>query len=58
MIFGFPLTKEIAKAMGIKSDRYGFMTGAKVDEKTFKMFEDGELTGFSIEGSYAAKDLD
>lgn len=49
-VFLFPLTEEIAKALGIVSSRYGLLYGAKPSPEVFAKFESGEYTGFSIGG--------
>jgi hypothetical protein len=48
--FIFPLTADIAKAMGIECDTTGLMVGYKPCKDTLAKFADGTLTGFSIEG--------
>jgi len=48
--FAFPLTEEIAKAMGIVSKKYGLMYGYKPSSPVFAKFESGQYTGFSIGG--------
>ena len=50
--FLFPLTADIAKAMGITSGRTGLMVGLKPSEETLSKFVDGTYTGFSIGGEY------
>ena len=51
VVFAWPMTTEIAKAMGLKSGTTGLMVGVKpTDKKVLKDFEDGTLTGFSIGG--------
>lgn len=50
--FLFPLTTEVAKALGIEAPaRTGLLVAQQVDAETFKRFESGELQGFSIEAS-------
>lgn len=49
-VFTFPLTTEIAKALGIKTSKTGLLVGMKPSKETFKRFESGELTSFSIGG--------
>lgn len=49
--FLFPLTTEVAKALGIETKRTGLLVGQQVDLETFKRFESGELKGFSVEAS-------
>ena len=49
--FLFPMTEEIAAAYGIKGlSKAGLMVAQQVNAETFKRFESGELTGFSVEG--------
>ncbi|MEJ2123660.1 MAG: XkdF-like putative serine protease domain-containing protein [Alphaproteobacteria bacterium] len=58
VIFAFPLTGEIAKAMSISTGISGLMVGMKVDDPAvLKKFKSGEYTGFSI-GGYRLKDED
>lgn len=49
-VFAFPLTTEIAKAMGIQSRMTGLMVAFKPDPAMLEKFASGELTGFSIGG--------
>ena len=48
--FAFPLTTDIAKAMGISSDKTGLMVAYKPPPDVLAKFKSGEYTGFSIEG--------
>lgn len=50
-VFAWPLTEEIAKAMGIQSAQTGLMIAYKPTPEVLKKFEDGTYRGFSIEGS-------
>lgn len=51
IVFGFPLTEEIAKAVGIETTRTGFLIGMRVDDaEQLEKFRTGERTGFSIGG--------
>ena len=51
MVFGFPLTTEIAKALGITTQKTGFIVGYKPSSKEIlEKFRDGTYTGFSIGG--------
>jgi len=52
IVHSFPLTAEIAKAMGIECDRTGWMVGAAPDPTMLAKFASGEYTGFSIGGEY------
>lgn len=49
-VFAWPMTAEIAKAMGIQTDKTGLMVCAKFSPEVFDKFKRGELTGFSIGG--------
>jgi phage head maturation protease len=48
--FIFPLTEDAAKALGVQADRYGLLVGMRPDdpEQLMKMFDVGDVTGFSI----------
>ncbi len=48
--FVFPLTGEIAKAMGISCAKTGLMIAYKPEPAVLAKFQSGEYTGFSIEG--------
>lgn len=51
VIFAWPMTAEIKKSMGLKSDFTGLMVGMKVDSpKVLEKFRSGAYTGFSIGG--------
>jgi len=52
VVFAFPLTTDIAKAMGLgEPDRTGLMIAMRPDsEETLEKFRSGEYTGFSIGG--------
>ncbi|NCD14980.1 MAG: hypothetical protein EOL92_07070, partial [Bacteroidia bacterium] len=58
VVHSFPLTSEIAKAMGIPSRITGWMVGVKVDPKTLAKFKSGEYKGFSIEGLAGTEDVE
>ena len=49
-MFAFPLTSDIAKAMGITTTRTGLMVAAKFAPDVLAKFKSGEYTGFSIGG--------
>jgi cation transport regulator ChaB len=54
IIHSLPLTAELMKAFGIKSDREGWIIGYKVrDDKVWEMVKSGKFTGFSIGGKAA-----
>lgn len=51
IVFAFPMTDEIAKAFGIRTQKTGLMIGYKpTDEEIAKKFKAGDYTGFSIGG--------
>lgn len=51
MVFGFPLTTDIAKALGITTKKTGFIVGYKpASKEILEKFRDGTYTGFSIGG--------
>ena len=50
-VFAFPLTTDIAKAMGIVTKHTGLMVAMKPNPEMLAKFLSGELTGFSIGGS-------
>lgn len=52
--FLFPLTTDIAKAMGITTDKTGLMCAFKAPPDILAKFKSGEYTGFSIEGKRLA----
>jgi phage head maturation protease len=46
-----PLTNEIAKALGIQSDREGWMIAIRInDDQVWKDVKSGKLSSFSIGG--------
>lgn len=51
VLFAFPLTSDIAKSMGITTNKTGLMIAVKPDSQdTLDKFVSGEYTGFSIGG--------
>ncbi len=51
VVFGFPLTNEIAKALNIEVSRTGFIVGMQPDDADIlEKYRTGEFTGFSIGG--------
>lgn len=50
-LFAFPLTTDIAKAMGIECAKSGLMVGYQAPPAVLAKFKSGEYSGFSIEGS-------
>ena len=52
VVFGFPLTGEIADALDILTERTGFVVGIKPDDPgLLEKYRSGELRGFSIGGT-------
>lgn len=52
VVFGFPLTSEIAKAFELDPKATGFLVGMKPGaDDILKAYADGEYTGFSLGGS-------
>lgn len=52
VVFAFPLTADIAKALDIACPRTGLLIAMKPSETVLGKFQDGTYTGFSIGGSY------
>ncbi len=51
IVFGFPMTSDIAKALGIETPINGFLIGFKPSsDDVLEKFRDGTYTGFSIGG--------
>ncbi len=50
-VFAWPMTTEIAKAMGIATEKTGLMVAYKPAPEVLAKYRDGTYTGFSIEGS-------
>ncbi|MEE8609007.1 MAG: XkdF-like putative serine protease domain-containing protein [Nitrospiraceae bacterium] len=50
IVFAWPMTKDIAKAFGISTDKTGLMIAMRPDQGMLEKFQLGELTGFSIGG--------
>jgi hypothetical protein len=50
-VFAWPLTTDIAKAMGLKTKKTGLMIAIRpADDEMLEKFRSGEYTGFSIGG--------
>ena len=59
ILFAFPLTTDIAKAMGIECRHTGLMIGMKPStEELLNKFRTGEYTGFSIGGERLIDELE
>lgn len=51
VVYGFPVTQEIAESLDMRVEKTGFVVGMKPDdEEILEKFRSGELTGFSIGG--------
>jgi cation transport regulator len=56
-VFGWPMTPDIMKAMGLQSDKTGVMIAMKPDGAAIlKNYQSGEWTGFSIGGRAVLED--
>jgi len=51
VVFAFPLTSDIAKALDITTKQTGLLIAMKPSADVFAKFKDGTYTGFSIGGS-------
>jgi hypothetical protein len=52
VLHSLPLTAELAKALGLESDREGWIIGMKIhDDAVWQKFVTKEFTGFSIGGN-------
>jgi len=57
IVHSMPVTKEIGEALGIQSDREGWVVAYKVyDDDVWDMVKSGELTAFSIGGKAVKED--
>lgn len=50
-VFNFPMTEEIAKALGIAIDKSGWLIALKPTPEILAKYKSGEYTGFSIGGT-------
>jgi len=57
VVFAFPMTDDIAKAMGIVVEKTGLIVGIKFDTETMQKYKNGVYKGFSI-GGKRVKDED
>lgn len=51
VVFGFPLTEEIAKSLAIQSRAHGLLIAMRPAPDVLAKFKDGTYTGFSIGGA-------
>jgi hypothetical protein len=57
VVFAFPLTSEIAKALEIETKTTGLLVALKPSPEVLEKFKDGTYTGFSIGGDYGEVEL-
>ena len=58
VVHSFPLTYDIAKALGLETKDEGWLVGVHVtDDKTWEMVKAGDLAAFSIGGSALRKEI-
>ena len=58
VVHSLPITKEIGDALGIQSDREGWVVAYKVfDDAVWEMVKSGELAAFSIGGRAVKQEL-
>jgi len=50
VVFAFPLTSDIAKALDIETQTTGLLIAMRPSEEVLNKFKSGEYTGFSIGG--------
>jgi Putative phage serine protease XkdF len=51
VVFAFPLTTDIAKSLGIKTEQTGLLIAMKPSPEVLAKYKSGDYTGFSIGGS-------
>jgi hypothetical protein len=56
--FIWPMTADIAKALGISTPRTGLLIGMRPSPEMLAKFKSGELTGFSIGGRGRRKEIE
>jgi hypothetical protein len=57
IVHSLPLTKELAEALGIQTDREGWIIGVIASDETLVKVQSGELTSFSIGGRALKRSL-
>lgn len=57
IVGSLPLTKDLAQALGIQTEREGWIIGVVASEATLKKVQNGELTSFSIGGRALKRSL-
>jgi len=59
IVHSMPITKEIGEALGVHSDREGWIVAYKVyDDAVWEMVKSGELAAFSIGGRAMKQEID
>ena len=59
IVHSMPITKEIGEALGVHSDREGWVVAYKVyDDSVWEMVKSGELAAFSIGGRAMKQEID
>ena len=51
VVFSFPLTTEVAKALGITTGKTGWLVAVKPSPAVLAKYKSGDYKGFSIGGS-------
>ena len=57
IVGSLPVTKDLAEALGIQSEREGWIIGVVASEETLNKVQSGELTSFSIGGRALKRSL-
>ena len=57
IVGSLPVTKDLAEALGIQSEREGWIIGVVASDETLKRVQSGELTSFSIGGRALKRSL-
>ena len=57
VVFAWPMTKDIAKALGIEVRKTGLIIAIKPDDEMLVKFKSGALTGFSIGGGCVREEI-
>lgn len=59
VVFSFPMTTEVAQALGFEVPQTGWLVAMKPDdEEVLAKFKSGEYTGFSIGGTGSVEDVE
>lgn len=57
VLFAFPMTADVAKALGIQTSKTGLLIGMKPSAEVLAKFQSGEYSGFSIGGRASYEDV-